>query len=425
MMGKAARWGAWAPALGLCLCLGAATAAADPQSQSFSTWTLEDTLVKARFSVAARELTRLGPWRDMEQLGQHLLEHLSATVGVGSAPLSGACPLEERRLLAAAPGVFQAELEFRCASPPTGLVVEIGAFFPVASSHIHFARFHWGEEQFESLFTRRQQRHEYLSSVAGGGDDAAGGAWQEQGGAAGWQVLWVYLRLGTVHILEGIDHVAFLLTLLLLSLRWRHVVWLVTGFTLGHSVTLSLAVLGIVDPNEAVVESLIGFTILLVAVENIAAREGIGVPVAITAAALVCLCALLGAFAGLGPPWLGMLGLALFTLCYLWRSGDMATVLRLRPFLTALFGMVHGFGFANVLLELGMPAGRLAPALFGFNLGVEVGQILIVCVLLAACIVLRRLLRRRPDMGRLGQELLSCALCALGTFWFLGRAYFG
>ena len=80
-----------------------------------------------------------------------------------------------------------------------------------------------------------------------------------------------YVALGVEHILIGVDHIAFLLALLILCRRPREVVLMVTGFTLGHSITLTLAVLGVVEPHAPVIEALIGFTIALVAVENVGA----------------------------------------------------------------------------------------------------------------------------------------------------------
>src|SRR4051794_21217955 len=89
--------------------------------------------------------------------------------------------------------------------------------------------------------------------------------------------------LGIEHILIGVDHITFLLALLLLCRRVREVAFMVTDFTLGHSLTLSLAVLGLVTPNVPVIEALIGFTIALVAVENISITSNISNGIAITA----------------------------------------------------------------------------------------------------------------------------------------------
>jgi hypothetical protein len=116
-----------------------------------------------------------------------------------------------------------------------------------------------------------------------------------------------------------------------------------------------------------------------------------------------------------------LLGLALFSACYLALAAAPGGSLRLRPAVTLLFGLVHGFGFASVLAEVGLPRGRLVPALLGFNLGVELGQLVAVAGVLALGLLARRAARAGPRA--LASDGLSAALCALGLFWFLGRAY--
>jgi len=234
-----------------------------------------------------------------------------------------------------------------------------------------------------------------------------------------------YLRLGIDHIIAGADHVAFLLALLLLCRRLRDVLLLVTGFTLGHSLTLTLAVLGTVRPDVGVVEALIGFTIALVAAENVSVRLHAGrYALAGVAAAGLAALALAHAATGVGLPAATNLGLALFVLAYLPLATDAGEALRLRPLLTLLFGLVHGFGFASVLLELGLARAHLAHALIGFNLGVEIGQLAIVALLWVA----GRTLARRFRATRLpvfAVDVLSAALCGLGIHWFVARALGG
>ena len=93
----------------------------------------------------------------------------------------------------------------------------------------------------------------------------------------------------------------------------------------------------------------------------------------------------------------------------------------MRPLLTVLFGLVHGFGFASVLMEIGLPTERLAVALLGFNVGVEIGQLAVVALLWLAG---RALAPRLPEARRgLALEAASAALCALGVYWFVERAF--
>jgi hypothetical protein len=130
--------------------------------------------------------------------------------------------------------------------------------------------------------------------------------------------------------------------------------------------------------------------------------------------------------AGAARLWTGagaalLLGLAFFTGCYGRLASNADAARRLRPALTVLFGLVHGFGFAGVLLEIGLPRKRLLSALFGFNLGVELGQLAFVALFALAASGLRRLTPER--IGTLGRDAVSAALCGLGVYWFIQRGY--
>ena len=148
-----------------------------------------------------------------------------------------------------------------------------------------------------------------------------------------------YLWQGVLHIWGGIDHVLFVLSLLLVVRRWRELALLVTSFTVAHSITLILGALEIVPLERwlgsAFVESAIALSILYVALENLWLTRGHA------------------AIGSLRQP-------------------------QRRLVLTFLFGLVHGFGFSSVLRERGLPSADLVPALVAFNLGVELGQLAIV-----------------------------------------------
>ncbi len=114
-------------------------------------------------------------------------------------------------------------------------------------------------------------------------------------------------------------------------------------------------------------------------------------------------------------------GLAIFTFAYLFFTADEPDVRRMRPALTLAFGLIHGFGFASVLSEVGLSGGRLAVALAGFNVGVELGQVAVVAALwwLLQWIV-------RSDINRDFRPWLdtaSAGLCGLGVYWFMSRSF--
>ena len=130
--------------------------------------------------------------------------------------------------------------------------------------------------------------------------------------------------------------------------------------------------------------------------------------------------ALLKSLFPLGVPLVTLLGLALFTGCYLLLVDTRERALRWRPTLTVLFGLIHGFGFASVLLEIGLPTDRLILALLGFNVGVEIGQLGIVAAL---WLIGHQIMGRLSSVNyRLIFDATSAVLCALGLFWFVGRA---
>ena len=235
------------------------------------------------------------------------------------------------------------------------------------------------------------------------------------------ETLLTYTRFGFEHILAGLDHIAFLLILLILARRVRDILFIATGFTLGHSVTLSLTVLGWAIPNVALVEAFIGFTIAVVAIENVAVSGGNSRGAALLVAAVLATLALLNALTGWPSPVLALLGLSLFSYCYLRLGESPMRARQLRPAISILFGLIHGFGFANVLLGVGLPKDALLLALFGFNLGVELGQVAIVLALATAGLTLRRL---QPAQRGAAVSVTNTLLCALGCYWFVQRLYF-
>jgi len=178
-------------------------------------------------------------------------------------------------------------------------------------------------------------------------------------------------------------------------------------------------VLGWVHPDRPAVEALIGLSVALVAVENVWLRGERTFVIPWTAAVALGLLAIAAA-AGWGrvpAPALG--GVALFALCYFGLLGRVDRPEALRWAVAFLFGLVHGFGFAAVLMEARLPTVRLVPALFGFNAGVELGQLGVVALVWPAIRVVQV---RRALYGAV-IETGSAAVLALGLFWFVSRAY--
>ena len=396
---------AWACCL--VVLLWSSPAAAHTRSQSFSSWHIQDGQVRGTFSVRALEATRLGALEDtVFDLNTLLVRHLDSrlVLTAGDEPCRTAGP----RARAAQAGYVRVEWRFACPAQ-TRLSLTSTAFFEVAPSHLHYARVRvGGGPPVEYLFTDSARRQVI---VPDGPEQAA-----RPGPSFG-----AYVLLGLEHIMSGVDHLAFVLALLLLCRRVREVVFMISGFTLGHSLTLSLAVLGVLEPNVPVIEALIGFTLALVAAENIGISSGTGHRLGLVAGLGLVGCGLLRGLTGLGLPVLSSLGLGLFAVCYFALATSRERAARLRPVLTLVFGLIHGFGFASVLLDLGLPTERLVVALFGFNIGVEIGQLGVVALVWAGGQLLVRGVGATDF--RLATDAASAGLCGLGLFWFVERAF--
>lgn len=390
----------------VCLWLGPSASAHD-RSRSFSTWHIANSgEVTVSYSLAAQEAMRLAAGdaegRIEALFGRHLQDNLRLSSASEACPVAG-----DARPLLGERGHLRLEMRFRC--PPEALLesslrIDNQVLFDLSPAHVHIARVEWPSGATTELLFAADERQRLLAAEQ---DLHAGSSFQS------------FLKLGVEHILSGWDHLAFLLSLLLVARDLRSLVWMVTGFTVGHSLTLALAASGWVRVDSAQVEALIAFTIALVAAEAMARRHRLeGRLATLCGLALAVACGL--AVLGYGLPWITLGGLGLFTVCYLRTPLDSTRLTRLRPAMTALFGLVHGFGFAGILLEIGLPTERLLVSLLGFNLGVELGQLLVVA---AAWVLGRWLAVKLGERSLLVGELTAALLVGLGVYWFVSRAY--
>jgi hypothetical protein len=182
-------------------------------------------------------------------------------------------------------------------------------------------------------------------------------------------VVATFIPSGIEHILIGPDHILFLIGLLLLGGGWKALVRIVTAFTLGHSITLSLAALNYVLPPPQIIEPAIALSIVFVGADNLVRGGGRDV----------------------------------------------------RAWIALVFGLVHGFGFANVLREFGLPTEALGWSLFSFNVGVELGQLAIVLVVASLLAAIRRW---NAAVGARVAFAGSILVIAAGSYWFVQRVFF-
>src|SRR5882762_2246067 len=194
------------------------------------------------------------------------------------------------------------------------------------------------------------------------------------------EVAATYLRLGVEHILFGFDHLLFVLALVMLVRDWRRVAITVTAFTIAHSITLAAATLGFVNVPGPPVEATIALSIILVSVEILNARRG---KPSLTARL----------------PWLVALS----------------------------FGLLHGFGFAGALAEVGLPQHAIPVALLFFNLGVEIGQLAFVAAVLATGELFRRAVALRFEPATVDHTInrldmvAAYAIGAVAAYWLIER----
>ena len=225
-----------------------------------------------------------------------------------------------------------------------------------------------------------------------------------------------YFKSGVQHILSGWDHLTFLLGLLLLF-TGRFLIIAITGFTIGHSLTLGLGAMNVLRVHSEIIETLIGFSILLLALEYFH-KHAFEINKLIKNLALsFCAFLPLTIFGNLDP--ILIVGLALFLTFYLSLTNHCSSPW-LPLMVTVFFGLIHGLGFASSIAESGIPQDRLLPIILSFNIGVEVGQ-LVVAFTLLAFLKLTKTYFRFSDFNYL-HGAMGAFVFSMGTFWFISRA---
>jgi hypothetical protein len=357
----------------LCTCSHAAFA--HQSSSSYLTLKVDGATVAMRWDIALRDADRVLhldkngdgtiTWGEVRVRETDLENYAHANLAISSdghpCPATHSEPLMIDTHSDGTYAVLQSTLT--CAAPVTSLDIAYHFLFDFDPTHRGLLNLQYGKQTQSDVFgPDRQTQHILLQAPSK------------------LKLLGDYMNVGIWHIWTGYDHMLFLLTLLLPAVMiYRKPTWqpverlrpaaldmlkTVTAFTLAHSVTLTLAVLGIVRPSPPIIEALIAFSILVTALNN------------------------------LRP-----------------------TFTHARWFLAFGFGLIHGFGFANVLVDLALPRTSLAIALAGFNLGVECGQMVVVLIAFPLIFVLRRKSFYRPWILRGGSALAAL----LAGVWMVQR----
>jgi hydrogenase/urease accessory protein HupE len=291
--------------------------------------------------LAAEERVRDGA----PDLAREVLGSIAVTQGSATCASTGTSGRLE------APDTLALSGSYRCPRGGEPVRLRLGFVARMPPGHVHLAKVVVGGRVEEHVVDARRDGLEILPL------------------ASGWARAARFVALGVEHIFTGLDHVAFLVGLLLAGGGLREVLRVVTGFTAAHALTLALATLGVVSPPAALVEPLIAASVAYVGLES---------------------------------------------LLHLLREKPRPE--RRWPIAFA-FGLVHGFGFAGALRELDLPGHGLAVALLSFNVGVELGQAAIVTV---AFPLLARL-RRQPRLARAALPVGSLTVGAAGLVWLVER----
>lgn len=249
-------------------------------------------------------------------------------------------------------------LSFQGASSPTTLGIRC-ALFPYDPQHQTFLNLY--EEDaltHQDIISKDHPSLDYFLSNSSGN-------WRST-----LAVVEQFLLSGIEHIFGGPDHILFIIGLLLMGGSMRRLLTIVTSFTIAHSVTLTLAALNVMNPPARLIEPAIALSIIYVGIDNL------------------------------------MVG----------KAGR-----DVRAWIAFFFGFIHGFGFASVLKEFGLPRQALGWSLFSFNFGVEIGQ---VCIVILAASLLAAVRYRNPALGKRIATIGSVIVILAGSFWFIQRVFF-
>lgn len=240
-------------------------------------------------------------------------------------------------------------LSYSVSKQPEILIVDYNVFFEDSDpSHANMAKVQMGGQQQEFIFTY-EVRELNLGEMS----------FLTQAKQ--------FLSLGLKHIFTGYDHILFVISLLIGAKTIRHIFYLVTSFTIAHSITLALATLNIVQLPGRLIESAIALSIIYVALKNIFQPES-----------------------------------------------------KHAPWIAFAFGLIHGFGFAGILSELHLGGSHLAVSLLFFNLGIEIGQILIVSLVFPLFLFLSK---RLASLNKWFMPGMSIIVLLFGFVWFVQRAF--
>ena len=380
-------------------------------SESFSKWNVVDNKVEANFSLLTLESTRIFQVENYqkimfeENLSEtdvfkiYLSQHLKVTSEGKSCSL-----VDEIKELNSQEGSLNLSLNFECPSNKEIKIIN-NALFNLVQSHIHIARIYIDN----NLYTEKALFF----------NDQSIDLNEEKENNSFSNSFYKFFSLGLDHILSGYDHLLFILGLLLLVTNLKRLLLVITGFTIGHSLTLSLSVINIIQVKSSLVEALIGYTIMFVGLEYLYKENNDHRVSMVFITILSLLLLIFGNLINPNFPYFLILGILLFSLGYFYLLKNLNSENNLLSIITIIFGLIHGFGFGGFLLGSKISSENIFSGLLGFNLGVEVGQIIFVLLILLIYKLLMTL--KITKIIEVMKNLSFFAVVFFGFFFFIQR----
>ena len=380
-------------------------------SESFSNWNVVDNKVEANFSLLTLESTRIFQVENYqkimfeENLSEtdvfkiYLSQHLKVTSEGKNCSL-----VDEIKELNSQEGSLNLSLNFECPSNKEIKIIN-NALFNLVQSHIHIARIYIDN----NLYTEKALFF----------NDQSIDLNEEKENNSFSNSFYKFFSLGLDHILSGYDHLLFILGLLLLVTNLKRLLLVITGFTIGHSLTLSLSVINIIQVKSSLVEALIGYTIMFVGLEYLYKENNDHRVSMIFITTLSLLLLIFGNLINPNFPYFLILGILLFSLGYFYLLKNLNSENNLLSIITIIFGLIHGFGFGGFLLGSKISSENIFSGLLGFNLGVEVGQIIFVLLILLIYKLLMTL--KITKIIEVMKNLSFFAVVFFGFFFFIQR----
>lgn len=383
-------------------------------SESFSKWNINGKSVLAQYSILELEATRIfkvdsyqkimyeNKLSERDVFKIYLRQHIQVLSE------NSICKMKDDiRDIASQEGYLNVEIQFHCESEEDIKIIN-NAMFNLIQGHIHIARVYVDNNLFiEKALFFNDQSLEIKENVNENSFTKSFGS---------------FFNTGMNHILSGYDHLLFILGLLLIVSHFRKLILVITGFTIGHSLTLSLAVFDLIQINSKLVEALIGYTIMFVGLEYFTKKNNNIVSSVIFVILLNLLLLIVSLMLGISLSSALILGIVIFSISYLFFINNYKNENKFIVIITIIFGLIHGLGFGGFLLGSGINDENIVSGLLGFNLGVEFGQIAFILFTLLTFKILSLLKLNR--IISLTKNTAFVFIISLGLYFYIQRLMF-